>query len=69
LEPLALEEFNYSQTVEEKAEAAIAAPIKIAPKLPKVTIEPVEPEPEPEPEPDNGIVRRRRRRSSASTTD
>ncbi len=75
LEPAAEpEESNYSQSVEEKeVVTAIAPPIKIAPRLPEVPFEAIEPEPElepePEPEPDNGIVRRRRRRSSASTTD
>ncbi len=81
LEPAAeREEFNYSSPAEEKQEIAIAAPIKIIPKLPNIALEAMEPElqietpelelePEPEPEPDNGIVRRRRRRSSASTTD
>ncbi|MBM0741055.1 Rne/Rng family ribonuclease [Phormidium sp. CLA17] len=70
-----LEESDYSQPVQEKEKPAIAASIKIAPKLAEVTLEPTEPkpepalEPEPEPEADNGIVRRRRRRSSASTTD
>ncbi|PZV17160.1 MAG: ribonuclease E/G [Leptolyngbya sp.] len=61
---------NYSQSVEVKEVVAIAAPIKIMPKLPEVTLEATKPDPEPElEEPDNGIVRRRRRRSSASPTD
>jgi ribonuclease E len=75
VEPKILEDLSYPKPEEEKEETAIAAPIKIALKLPKSIIEPAEPKPEPEPEPesepepDNGIVRRRRRRSSASTTD
>jgi ribonuclease E len=71
------EVFISSPPVEEKKERAVAAPVKITPKLPEVLLESKESEVEPEielkaeveAEPDNGVVRRRRRRSSASTTD
>ena len=71
------EDSNYSQSVEVKETIAIAAPIKLTPKLPGVILEATaaEPDPEPDPEPDsdpdsdNGVVRRRRRRSSASAAD